>query len=78
MKVKFYGTQNSLSSWKALVENKIGKKCEEVTSCPIDLRYSFIAHIDETDCSKLMDHWCETEVGHTSPWNHRVTFSKGK
>jgi hypothetical protein len=79
MRVQFFGLQESMKSWREIVITTTNKPCEPIAlnrdKYLID-NYSFIAHIDESDCDKLMAHWYVTESGHKWAWNCRVSFDK--
>ena len=75
VKVTFFGSKDSLSSWKKIVAKVTMKKCERILKMD-DISYKFSAHINEEDCVKLMDYWYEKEDGSDVPWNWRVSFKK--
>ena len=75
--MKFYGTEDSIRSWKEIVENCTGRECSAVTEVEeVEGRFQFSADLTEDDRNVLHDeYWYEVAEGHDLPWNYRITFS---
>jgi len=78
MGVSFYGTEESMRSWRDIVSRVTGKRCGDVYFIKDKalVRHAFTAYIDEDDCKQLMNYWYEVEEGQDMPWNFRVSFVK--
>ena len=75
--MEFYGLHDGCTSWKAIIETKLGITCSEIKSEPDRTpdSASFSAELSATDRDFLQkNYWYEVEDGQTSPWNWRIGF----
>lgn len=72
----FYGTQESLTKWRALLAkelSKIGSKLEPFSS----ISYTFTIDLTTEERQYIQDHlWYETDNDHDLQWNHRIAFEE--
>jgi hypothetical protein len=80
MRVRFFGTKESVTSWRKVVRTSSKKFCAPVNQLSDGLkksdRYYFTAYIDEGDSEQLLEHWYLIEEGHDMAWNLRISFHK--
>ena len=73
--MRFYGTSESLNSWKSIIETNLNKQCNEIVE--VDNRKNFSVDLTAEDREYLYDnHWYVVEEEYDMPWNHRIAFGE--
>lgn len=75
--MKFYGTKDSLVSWKEIIDNEFPVNCGPIRTQKSRFgdRLYFIVNLTTDQRAALQEfYWYETEEGQEYPWNHRIAY----